>query len=140
MINVSEIKKGIVLDHICQGQGYEIFKVLHLHEVEDVVVLLQSIPSEKLGRKDLIKIETDLPLDLTVLGLMGPGITVNYIEEGERVHKKKLSLPRSVEGILSCKNPRCITLAEKIHQGSFYLAKEEMKLYRCGYCDAAVSL
>lgn len=140
MINVSEIKKGIVLDHICKGQGYEIFKALHLQEVEDVVVLLQSIPSEKLGRKDLIKIETDLPLDLTVLGLMGPGITVNYIKEGQRVHKKKLSLPKEVLGILTCKNPRCITLAEKIHPGAFYLAKEESKLYRCSYCDAAASI
>ena len=72
MINVSKLKKGIVLDHITAGHGYKLFKQLHLDELEDVVVLMKNVDSGKLGKKDLIKIETDMPLDLTVSDLSSP--------------------------------------------------------------------
>ena len=112
MINVSKLKKGIVLDHITAGHGYKLFKQLHLDELEDVVVLMKNVDSGKLGKKDLIKIETDMPLDLTVIGLIEPGITISYIENGECTRKLKLRLPEKVDGILTCKNPRCISNVE----------------------------
>jgi aspartate carbamoyltransferase regulatory subunit len=140
MINVSKIKKGIVLDHISQGQGYKIFSQLKLDEIEDVVVLLRNIPSNKMGKKDLIKIETDIPLDLTVLGLIDPDITINIIENGERVDKIKLKLPQRVTGILKCKNPRCITQYEKVKDIDFILADPKKRTYRCEYCDSHTAL
>ena len=66
MINVSKLKKGIIIDHIEAGHGFEIYKELHLNDIDDVVVLLKNIPSKKMKQKDLIKIETDLQIDMTV--------------------------------------------------------------------------
>lgn len=140
MINVSDIKKGIVLDHIRQGSGFRIYKELGLMEIKEVVVLLQNVPSEKMGRKDLIKIETDLCIDLTVLGLLDPNITVNYIEAGVRAKKIKLKLPEKVTGILKCRNPRCITHQEEALYPDFFLCSAEKKLYRCSYCDTYTSI
>jgi aspartate carbamoyltransferase regulatory subunit len=140
MINVSKLKKGIVIDHIEAGHGFKIFRELHLDEVDDVVVLLKNIPSKKMGRKDLIKIETDVKLDITVLGLVDPNVTVNYVKDGELVRKAKIKLPKKVVGILQCKNPRCITHYEKVKDISFYLVNPEKKEYRCEYCDTITSL
>jgi aspartate carbamoyltransferase regulatory subunit len=140
MINVSKLKSGIVLDHIVAGQGYRLFKQLRLDELDDVVVLMRNVDSAKMGKKDLIKIETDLDLNLDVIGLIDPGITISYIENGERVKKVKLTLPKSVKGILTCKNPRCICNTEKIGDVTFYLVDAQNKEYACEYCDARTRL
>ena len=140
MINVSKLKKGIVLDHITAGHGYKLFKQLHLDELEDVVVLMKNVDSGKLGKKDLIKIETDMPLDLTVIGLIEPGITISYIENGECARKLKLRLPEKVDGILTCKNPRCISNVERLENITFYLVDAEKKEYACEYCEARTKL
>lgn len=140
MINVSKLKKGIVIDHIESGHGSKIFKQLKLDELDDVVVLMRNVPSKKLGKKDLIKIETDLKLDFTVLGLVDPGVTINYIENGERKSKINLELPKKVVGILKCKNPRCITNYEKVQNIKFILVNQKNKEYKCEYCDSITSL
>lgn len=136
MINVSKIKKGIVLDHISSGMGYEVYKALGLHEVKEPVVLMQNIDSTSRGKKDLIKIETDFQLDFTVLGLIAPYTTVNYIEDGHRVQKFRMELPKEVEGVLRCHNPRCITNQEKVKTHRFYIYNQDKKEYRCEYCDS----
>lgn len=140
MINVSNIKKGVVIDHIEYGHGYRIFKQLKLDELEDVVVLLRNIPSNKMENKDLIKIETDLNLDFNILGLIDPNATVNIIENGELKEKIKLTLPQSVEGILQCKNPRCITNFEHVPDIQFDLVDAKKREYKCEYCDTRTSL
>ena len=91
MINVSKLKKGIVLDHITAGHGYKLFKQLHLDELEDVVVLMKNVDSGKLGKKDLIKIETDMPLDLTVIGLIEPLRTANVPSSSSSGFRKRLT-------------------------------------------------
>ena len=140
MINVSKLKKGIVLDHITAGHGYKLFKQLHLDELEDVVVLMKNVDSGKLGKKDLIKIETDMPLDLTVIGLIEPGITISYIENGECTRKLKLRLPEKVDGILTCKNPRCISNVERLENITFYLEDTEKTEYACEFGEARTKL
>jgi aspartate carbamoyltransferase regulatory subunit len=140
MINVSKLKKGIVIDHIKPGQGYKLFSQLELDKLDDVVVLLRNVPSKKMGKKDLIKIETDLELDFDILGLVDPGATVNYVEDGIRVKKIQVALPHEVYGILKCKNPRCITQTEHTDKIKFILFDEEKKIFRCEYCDSLTSL
>ncbi|MDD4291670.1 MAG: aspartate carbamoyltransferase regulatory subunit [Clostridia bacterium] len=140
MINVSKLKKGIVIDHITAGTGYKLFSQLHLDELDDVVVLMRNVDSRKMGKKDLIKIETDLALDFTVLGLIDPGITVTYVEDGNRIKKVKLTLPEKVEGILKCHNPRCISNTEKLESTTFYLVDAKKKEYACEYCEARTQL
>lgn len=136
MINVSRLKKGIIIDHIEAGHGFEIYKELHLNDIDDVVVLLKNIPSKKMKQKDLIKIETDIQIDMDVLGLIDPNVTINFVKDGEMYKKIKLTLPKVVEGIMKCKNPRCITQYEDVKGIKFYLVNEEKKQYRCEYCDA----
>lgn len=136
MINVSKIKKGIVLDHIECGKAHIIYKALRLDEVEDPVVMMQNINSTTLGKKDLIKIETDFDIDFTVLGLIAPHTTVNFIEEGIRVKKVRMELPEKIEGVMHCKNPRCITNIEKVEDAGFTLSNAETREYKCEYCDS----
>jgi aspartate carbamoyltransferase regulatory subunit len=136
MINVSKLKKGIIIDHIEAGHGFEIYKELHLNDIDDVVVLLKNIPSKKMKQKDLIKIETDMQIDMTVLGLIDPNVTINFVKNGELYKKISLTLPKVVNGIMTCKNPRCITQYEDVKEIKFFLVNEEKKQYRCEYCDA----
>lgn len=136
MINVSKLKKGIIIDHIESGHGFEIYKELHLNEIDDVVVLMKNVPSKKMGQKDLIKIETDLEIDMNVLGLIDPNVTINFVNNGELVSKVQLTLPTRVTGIMKCKNPRCISQYEDVGDIDFYLVDAEKKLYRCEYCDS----
>lgn len=140
MINVSKLKEGIVIDHIRAGHGYKIFQQLGLDRLDDVVVLMRNVDSTKMGHKDLIKIETNLELNLEVLGLIDPNVTISYVKEGVRVDKIKLSPPEQVTGILTCKNPRCITNQERIEHATFYLLDAEKNEYACEYCDARTRL
>ena len=140
MINVSKLRKGIVIDHIAAGQGYKIFRQLKLDELNDVVVLMRNVDSKKMGKKDLIKIETDLSLNLDVLGLIDPDATITYVENGELKQKVHLSLPKEVTGILTCKNPRCISNQEKLGDVHFTLVDSETKEYSCEYCEARTKL
>ncbi len=140
MINVSKLKKGIVIDHIRAGHGYKIFQQLGLDRLEDVVVLMRNVESTKMGRKDLIKIETDLALNFDVLGLIDPGVTISIVEDGKQINKIKLSPPPEVHGILTCMNPRCITRQEHIENVAFRLVDPERREYACEYCDARTRL
>lgn len=140
MINVSKLKKGIVIDHIRAGHGYKIFQQLGLDQLDDVVVLMRNVDSSKLGKKDLIKIETDMHLNFDVLGLIDPGVTITYVENGVQVRKVKLSPPEQVRGILTCKNPRCITNQEKLDNIMFRLVDAGKMQYACEYCDARTRL
>lgn len=140
MINVSKIKKGIVLDHIEAGRAHVLYKALELDKVTDPVVLMQNIFSTSMGKKDLIKIETDYDLDFTVLGLIAPHTTVNFIEDGERVKKIRMEMPELVEDVLTCKNPRCITNSEREIPGhKFLLYDRDKKEYKCEYCDTVTT-
>ncbi len=135
MLKVESIKRGIVIDHISAGLGYRIFTELKLDQVDYTTALIRNVPSKKLEKKDLIKIDNVVDLDLDMLGLLDPNITIVIIED-EHVHEKiKLSLPKKVHGILKCKNPRCISTVEKIEDIAFYLVNPDTHEYRCEYCD-----
>lgn len=135
MLNVDSIKKGIVIDHITAGLGFKIFSELGLNEVAYTTALIQNVSSQKLGVKDLIKIDNVVDLDLDMLGLLDPNITIVIIENERVVDKIKLSLPSKVTGFLTCKNPRCISTVEHIDDVTFYLVNESTREYRCEYCE-----
>lgn len=135
MLKVESIKRGIVIDHITAGLGYMIYTELRLDKVDYTTALICNVPSKKLGKKDLIKIDNVVDLDFDMLGLLDPNITIVIIEGEEVSEKIKLSLPSQVKGILECKNPRCISTVERIDDVTFYLTDEEKHEYRCEYCD-----
>ena len=139
MLNIEEIRNGIVIDHIKAGLGIRIFNWLHLDKASYMVAYVANASSPSCGRKDIIKIDNNISINLDVLGLIDPNITVNIIEN-ERITKKiKLSLPENVENVLICKNPRCISSTEKYITHTFHLENKEFRTYRCEYCDEIIS-
>ena len=134
-MNIDSIHNGVVLDHIQAGKSMDIYKYLQLDELDCSVAIIKNVRSGRMGKKDIIKIDSPMDLDLDVLGYIDSNITVNIIRDGERVEKKKLELPRKLTNIIRCKNPRCITTAESQLDAIFLLSDAEKHTYRCAYCD-----
>jgi len=140
MLTVNSINCGIVIDHITAGNGIKIFEKLKLGEVNYPVVLLINVPSSKLGKKDIIKIENKIDVDLTMLGLIDPNITVNIIENDSIVNKMNVKIPDEVQGLFKCKNPRCVSNYDEYTTPRFKLVKKNGKIfYRCNYCEELTS-
>jgi aspartate carbamoyltransferase regulatory subunit len=135
-MNIDSIQNGVVLDHIQAGKSMQIYKYLHLDELDCQVAIIKNAKSGRLGKKDIIKIDSPMELDLDVLGYIDPDITVNIIRDGKRVEKKHLELPAKLVNVIHCKNPRCITVAEPQLDAIFLLSDPEKHSYRCAYCDA----
>lgn len=136
MLNVGSLKEGIVLDHIKSGKSMSIYKYLQLDKLDCQVAIIKNARSNKMGRKDIIKIEGSLDLvDLDILGFIDHDITVTIIKDGEIFEKKKLSLPNTIKNVILCKNPRCITSIEQELEQIFFLADKENEVYRCKYCE-----
>lgn len=134
-VSINSIKKGIVIDHIKAGHGIKIYNYLGLDKVNFTVALIKNAQSNKQVRKDIIKIENAMDLDLTVLGLIDPDLTINIIEDEKIKEKIKLKIPEKVVDIIKCKNPRCVTSVEKSIPNIFLLLDKNTGEYRCQYCD-----
>ena len=133
---IDEIHNGIVIDHIRAGGAMELYRILGLEELSCSVAIIKNAASDKMGKKDIIKIDEEIDLDLDVLGYVDPGITVNIIRDGRRVQKFKPDLPERVTNVIKCKNPRCITTTEQELDHIFKLTDRENRVYRCIYCDS----
>lgn len=134
-MNIDSITNGIVLDHITAGKSMQIYHDLELDKLDCSVAIIKNVKSNKLGRKDIIKIDQDYSINLDVLGYIDPDITVSIIKDGETIEKKKVELPERLVNILICKNPRCITTTEQGIDHIFKLANRERRTYRCIYCE-----
>ena len=135
-MKIDAIKNGIVIDHIESGKGMEVYNFLSLDELDCPVALIKDVFSKKTGKKDIIKIDSALNLDLDVLGYIAPEVTVNIIKDGQIDKKLKLTLPKMVKNVIKCKNPRCITSVEQGIDHVFKLVDEEKRIYRCIYCES----
>ena len=136
MLNVGQIEEGFVLDHIKAGKSLAIYHLLQLDKLDYTVAIIKNARSNKLGKKDILKIECDITkVDLDVLALIDKNITINVIKNGEIIDKKELSLPKEIKNIIQCKNPRCITSIEQELPHIFVLSDEKKEIYRCKYCE-----
>ena len=133
---IDSIQNGIVIDHISAGKSMELYNILGLGKLDCTVAILKNVTSGKLGRKDIIKIDALIDLDLDVLGYVDPDITVSIIKDGVQVEKKHPQLPKKLVNVLRCKNPRCITTTEPHLPAEFVLSDPEKHTYRCAYCDS----
>ena len=134
---IDSIQNGIVIDHITAGKAMELYNILGLDKLDCTVAILKNVTSGKLGRKDIIKIDSPMEVDLDVLGYIDPNITVNIIRNGVRVEKKHLELPKKLVNVIHCNNPRCITVAEPQRDAIFLLSDPATHTYRCAYCETA---
>ena len=136
MLNVGRLNEGVVLDHIKAGKSMIIYLDLKLDKMDCCVAIIKNARSEKMGRKDIIKIECPIDsIDLDILGFIDHTITVNIVKDGSIVEKKELTLPKEIRNVIKCKNPRCITSVEQELDHVFILADPEKEVYRCQYCE-----
>lgn len=137
MLNISGLNEGIVLDHIQAGKSLDIYYNLGLDKIDNQIAIIKNAKSNKMGKKDIIKIEGDVisVIDLDVLGYIDHNITINIVKNNQIVEKRCVKLPKKIVNIISCKNPRCITSIEQELDHVFYLADKENEVYRCIYCE-----
>jgi len=136
-MNIDGIMNGYVIDHIQAGKAMLIYRYLRLDKLDCSVAIIKNAKSRRMGRKDIIKIDELIPIDLEILGYIDPNVTVNIIRDGERTSKQHLALPERVVNVIRCKNPRCITQVEQEIEHVFVLADREKGVYRCHYCEVA---
>lgn len=136
MLNISGIHEGFVLDHIKAGESLRIYHDLKLDELDCTVAIIMNAKSNKMGKKDIIKVECPVEaLDLDILGFIDHNITVNVIKDDAIVAKHRLTLPEKIVNVIKCKNPRCITSIEQELDQIFVLTDQEKEVYRCKYCE-----
>lgn len=134
-MNIDPIKNGIVIDHITAGKGAQIYSLLGLDSLDVSVALIRNVSSKRLGKKDIIKIDAEIPVNFDIIGYVDPGATVNIIRDGVTVEKKTMELPELLNDVIKCRNPRCITTTEQELKHVFRLYDAETMEYRCIYCE-----
>ena len=136
-MHIDSIRNGLVIDHISAGKGMKIYELLGLGALDCTVAIIKNSSSRKMGKKDIIKIDAEIDVDIDILGYVDPGITVNVIKNGEIIEKKAVELPEKLTNVIFCRNPRCITVAETQLDAIFLLSDAEKRTYRCAYCETA---
>ncbi|MBO4849214.1 MAG: aspartate carbamoyltransferase regulatory subunit [Clostridia bacterium] len=134
-MNIDSISNGIVIDHITAGNGMKLYDLLGLGDLDCSVAIIKNVVSRKMGRKDIIKVDADIPVNLDVIGFVDPGATINTIKDGVLVEKRNIEMPEMLVNVIKCKNPRCITSCEQEIDHIFKLTDREHKVYRCIYCE-----
>ncbi len=133
---IGQIKDGIVLDHITAGLGMTLYNFLGLDELDCQVALIKNAESVKMGKKDIIKIDKVIDINMDALGYLDPGVTVNIIKDGKLAKRQNIDIPERIENVIKCKNPRCITTVEQELPHIFTLRDKENRVYRCLYCES----
>lgn len=134
-MNIDSITNGIVIDHITAGCGMRLYELLGLDSLDVSVAIIKNVASKKMGIKDIIKIDADIPVNFDVIGFVDPDATVNIIKNGVLSEKKSISMPETLTNVIKCKNPRCITSTEQELDHIFKLTDGKAKTYRCIYCE-----
>ena len=134
-MRIDAIVNGIVIDHITAGRAMRLYELLGLGEADCSVAIIKNAASTKQGRKDIIKIDAEIPVSFDVIGYVDPGATVNIIREGSLVEKRIIGKPACLTNVIRCKNPRCITSVEQELPHVFVLTDSVQGIYRCMYCE-----
>ncbi|MDE7389496.1 MAG: aspartate carbamoyltransferase regulatory subunit, partial [Lachnospiraceae bacterium] len=133
---IDSIQNGVVIDHISAGKSMDLYHFLNLDKLTCSVAIIKNVPSAKNGKKDIIKIDDLIDIDVDVLGYLDPGVSVNTIRNGEIVNKCHPTLPEKLVNVIKCKNPRCISQCEQELTHIFKLTDRENRIYRCLYCES----
>ncbi len=136
-LRVSKIKNGTVIDHITGGHALDVVKILEITgHGSGVVSIAMNVPSKRLGVKDVVKVEGRIlaASEVDKIALLAPHATINIIKEYKVVDKNRVKLPNTLQGIVKCDNPSCISNSTEPVQSKFYVEKEEPLRLKCHYC------
>lgn len=139
-MNIDSITNGVVIDHITAGRSMQLYDLLCLDTFDCSIAIIKNVASKKMGKKDIIKIDANIPINLDAIGFVDPGATINIIENGNLVSKRTIDIPKVLTDVIMCKNPRCITSVEQELSHIFKLTDEEKVVYRCLYCETQAKL
>ncbi len=134
-MNIDSIENGYVIDHITAGRGMRLYELLGLDSLDCSVAIIKNVNSKKTGKKDIIKIDAAIPINLEIIGYVDRSATVNVIKNGVLTEKKSIEMPETLTNIIKCKNPRCITTTEQEIKHIFKLTDRKRGIYRCLYCE-----
>lgn len=140
-LKVSAIKQGTVIDHIPPGQAFKIVKILNLENGREFIMIGMNFGSKKYDRKDIVKIENRelKPGEANAISLIAPIATFNIIRNFKVVKKIKVKVPKLIEGIIRCSNPKCITRHEDV-QTKFHVISTKPLTIKCHYCERITPL
>jgi aspartate carbamoyltransferase regulatory subunit len=141
-LKIVPIENGTVIDHIAAGQALNVLKILGIRATTDAVLsVVMNVRSKQMGRKDIVKVEDRelKPEEVDKIALIAPRATINIIRDSEVVAKHQVFLPTTIEGIIRCANPNCISNAEREPVISrFSTAGENPLRFRCYYCERMI--
>lgn len=139
-MNVDSIQNGIVIDHISAGLAFRLYNLLDLDKLDCPVAIIKNVNSAKMGKKDIIKIDSEIPINFDVVGFVDPNATINVIKNGVLVEKLNIDMPKKLKNVIRCKNPRCISSVEQELEQVFVLTDKNDKVYRCLYCETKADI
>ena len=135
---VTAIKNGTVIDHIPAGKSLSVLKMLGIGgDMSNPVSLVMNVPSQKMGGKDIIKVE-DRELtqkELDRLALVAPDASVAIIRAYLVAEKLEINLTDEVVNVARCTFSNCITVnpREPLPHRLIVVNREPLQL-RCRYC------
>jgi aspartate carbamoyltransferase regulatory subunit len=141
MLRVSKIKDGTVIDHITAGHALGVVKILGITgEEKGPITIAINVPSKLLKTKDIVKIEgRELkPQEVAKIALLAPHASINIIRNYKVVKKEEVKLPKTIESIIKCANPACISNSNEPVEAKFYVECEDPLLLKCHYCGFIV--
>ncbi len=135
-LKVDPIKNGTVIDHISAGKALQVIDLINLKNPENLMMIGVNLASNKIGKKDIIKIENRVLTDDEVnsIALISPNASLIIIENFEVIKKKKIEIPEKIKGHIICPNPACVTNIESV-ETKFSLAGKDPVEVRCEYCE-----
>lgn len=133
---VAAIKNGTVIDHIPAEKTYQVVNLLQLETLETPVTIGYNYPSNKIGRKGIIKVSDKFFTgeEISRLSVVAQNVVLNIIHDYEVVEKKTVKTPDELRGIVKCNNPKCITNNEPMNT-VFHVVNKEKGILKCHYCD-----
>ena len=133
---VAAIKNGTVIDHIPAEKTYQVVNLLQLETLDTPVTIGYNYPSNKIGRKGIIKVSDKFFTDeeISRLSVVAQNVVLNIIHDYEVVEKTTVKTPDELRGIVKCNNPKCITNNEPMHT-VFHVVNKEKGILKCHYCD-----
>lgn len=133
---VSAIENGTVIDHIPVPSVFRVVQLLRLDEVDGQVLIGTNLDSKKFGKKGIVKVSNKYfeREDVNKIALVAPTATLIEIKGFQVTEKKQVEIPDTIDRVVKCVNPNCITNVENVPTRFSIISKEDVKL-RCHYCE-----
>ncbi|MFX0033245.1 MAG: aspartate carbamoyltransferase regulatory subunit [Candidatus Hodarchaeota archaeon] len=141
-LKIDKIKKGTVIDHIDAGYALTILNLTGLDESPNLMTIGVNVSSNKLKKKDIIKIEGVFlnEIQMQQISILSPNATISLIDNYRVIEKKKVKLPQIIEKLILCQNITCISSSDEPIDTEFLVLEEKPLKIQCIYCNRIYKL